>query len=272
MNFQVAIDVSNLSHYYNTFAAVNGISFQVATGSIFGLLGPNGAGKSTTVKILTTLLPPTSGEAHVCGYNVCSQAHYVRQNIGYVPQMLSADGDLSGYENLTLSAKLYGLDSKTRKKHMAEVLEFMGLAEVQHQLVHKYSGGMIRRLEIAQGLVHQPHVLFLDEPTVGLDPAARSMLWKHLKEWRKKQNTTILLTTHDMDEADSICDVVAFMDRGHIVAIDTPAKLKAAIGPKATLDDAFIFYTGNTAFGNTAVDRGDYFHARQARSSHSQHK
>lgn len=267
MNLRVAVDVANLSHYYNSHPAVDNISFQVKTGSIFGLLGPNGAGKSTTVKILTTLLPPTSGTAHVCGYNVCKQASHVRQNIGYVPQMLSADGDLTGYENLTLSAKLYGLDAKTRKEQMAEVLEFMGLIDVQHQLVNKYSGGMIRRLEIAQSLVHQPHVLFLDEPTVGLDPYARSMLWKHLQEWRKKQNTTILLTTHDMDEADGLCDIVAFMDRGRIVAIDTPTNLKAAISPNATLDDAFIYYTGSTL-----GDRGDFTHARQIRSSHAQHK
>lgn len=267
MNTPVAIDVDTLSHFYNTRPAVDGISFQVAAGTIFGLLGPNGAGKSTTVKILTTLLPPTSGTAHVCGYDVQKQASYVRQSIGYVPQMLSADGDLTGYENLTLSAKLYGLDAAVRKRHMAEVLEFMGLSEVQDMLVNKYSGGMIRRLEIAQSLVHQPQVLFLDEPTVGLDPSARSMLWKHLQEWRKKQNTTILLTTHDMDEADGLCDVVAFMDHGHIVAIDTPKRLKAAIGPKATLDDAFIYYTGSSI-----IDRGDFAHARQTRASHSQHK
>lgn len=246
MNVQLAVDVQNLSHYYNSYPAVDNISFQVKSGSIFGLLGPNGAGKSTTVKILTTLLPPTSGSVHVCGYDVHKQASHVRQSIGYVPQKPSADGDLTGYENLRLSAKLYGLNAEDRKTHMAEVLEFMGLVDVQNKLVNSYSGGMIRRLEIAQSLVHQPHVLFLDEPTVGLDPAARSMLWKHLQEWRKKQNTTILLTTHDMDEADGLCDIVAFMNHGRIVAIDTPARLKAAISPHATLDDAFIYYTGDS--------------------------
>ncbi|MBS0634134.1 MAG: ATP-binding cassette domain-containing protein [Verrucomicrobia bacterium] len=249
------IDVQGLTHRYATHLAVNNISFKVPSGAIFGLLGPNGAGKSTTVKILTTLLPATAGDAFVAGYNVRRNPTEVRQNIGYVPQMLCADGDLTGYENLLLSAKLYGLEGAQRKDLMDEVLEFMGLIDVQHDLVNSYSGGMIRRLEIAQSIVHQPHVLFLDEPTVGLDPAARQMLWQHLETWRKKQNTTILLTTHDMDEADALCDVVAFMKRGSIVAIDEPKKLKEAISKAASLDDAFMHYT----------DYGDYAHAKQAR-------
>jgi ABC-2 type transport system ATP-binding protein len=266
MTFQVAIDVDSLSHSYNDHLAVDGVSFQVAAGSIFGLLGPNGAGKSTTVKILTTLLPPSSGTARICGLDVRKQSSEVRQNIGYVPQMLSADGDLTAYENLTLSAKLYGMGSQERKEHIAEVLDFMGLADVKDTLVNTYSGGMIRRLEIAQSLVHIPQVLFLDEPTAGLDPAARNALWRHIHDWRKKQNTTILLTTHDMDEADAICDVVAFMDHGHIVAIDTPEKLKSAISPTATLDDAFIYYTGTSI-----LDPGGYQHAKQIRRYFSQH-
>ncbi|MCE5293106.1 MAG: ATP-binding cassette domain-containing protein [Chlamydiales bacterium] len=267
MEFSVAIEVEQLSHYYNDHAAVDDISFEVQTGTIFGLLGPNGAGKSTTVKILTTLLPASHGTARVCGYDVKKQASHVRQNIGYVPQALSADGDLTGFENLTLSAKLYGLDARERNDKIHEVLDFMGLTEVKDTIVNKYSGGMIRRLEIAQGLVHQPHVLFLDEPTVGLDPAARSMLWKHLQEWRKKQNTTILLTTHDMDEADALCDVVAFMDHGHIVAIDTPQNLKSAISPNATLDEAFIYYTGSSI-----TDGGGFTHAKQVRRNLSRYQ
>lgn len=267
MHLPVAIDVAELTHYYNTLPAVDNISFQVKAGTIFGLLGPNGAGKSTTVKILTTLLPQTAGNACVCGYDVQKQAQEVRQNIGYVPQLLSSDGDLTGYENLMLSAKLYGLEPEARKEQMAEVLEFMGLLEVKDTLVNKYSGGMIRRLEIAQGLVHQPRVLFLDEPTSGLDPAARSMLWKHLAQWRKKQNTTILLTTHDMEEADALCDIVAFMNCGRIVAIESPEKLKAAIGPRATLNDAFIHYTGTLL-----TEGGDFAHAKQVRHYLSKHK
>ncbi len=249
------IEVRSLTHRYTSHLAVDAISFSVKEGSIFGLLGPNGAGKSTTVKMLTTLLPLTSGHAFVAGYSVQTEAASVRKNIGYVPQLLCADGDLTGYENLLLSARLYGLEGERRKECMDEVLDFMGLTEMQDELVNSYSGGSIRRLEIAQSIVHQPKVLFLDEPTVGLDPAARVMLWQHLQEWRKRQNTTILLTTHDMEEADALCDVVAFMKRGSIVAIDAPKKLKEAIGLEASLDDAFMHYT----------DYGDYSHAKQAR-------
>ena len=187
------------------------ISFSVATGTVFGLLGPNGAGKSTTIKMLTTLLPPTSGSAQVLGYDIVQSPALIRQKIGYVlEKLLSADGDLTGYENLSISAKLYGLPKEIRKKRMNEVLNFMGLLGAQNQLVNQYSGGMIRRLEIAQALVHNPQLLFLDEPTVGLDPSARSILWEHIQEWRNTKGT-ILLTTHDMEEADKICDIVAFM-------------------------------------------------------------
>ncbi len=262
---QISIDVQKLTRYYNAHPAVDKISFQVETGAIFGLLGPNGAGKSTTLKMLTTLLPPTSGTAFVAGFDIKKEAQGVRQSIGYVPQLLSADGDLTGYENLLLSAKLYGLDSAVRKKMMHEVLEFMGLLEVKDLLVNQYSGGMIRRLEIAQSLVHQPKILFLDEPTAGLDPTARATLWSHLREWRHRQNITILFTTHDMDEADLLCDIVAFMDHGHIVAIDSPKKLKEKLGPEANLNDAFIYYTKSSELGG-------YSHARQIRRYLSQHR
>jgi ABC-2 type transport system ATP-binding protein len=241
-----SIEVLHLSHSYTNLLAVDQISFNVKTGSIFGLLGPNGAGKSTTIKMLTTLLPVTSGTARIQGYDLIEEPNQIRQNIGYVPQLLSADGELTGYENLLLSAKLYGLDRSFREKRIADVLEFMGLTASANFLVNQYSGGMIRRLEIAQALLHQPPILFLDEPTVGLDPAARKALWKHIQKWRKENGTTILLTTHDMDEADSLCDIVAFMHLGHIVAMDTPHHLKATLGPKATLDDVFILHTGSS--------------------------
>lgn len=255
-----AIEVQNLTHYYNSQPAVDGISFRVPSGSIFGLLGPNGAGKSTTIKMLTTLLPPTSGTAKVMGHDVVHSPSLIRQNIGYVPQLLSADGELTGYENLLLSAKLYGLSHASRKKRIQEVLDFMGLDEVAHQLVSQYSGGMIRRLEIAQSLLHEPSVLFLDEPTVGLDPAARKVVWQRIQNWRKKFRITILMTTHDMDEADRLCDIIAFMYSGHIVAMDSPLNLKAIIGPKATLDDVFIQYTGTSI-----KESGDYNHVKQIR-------
>ena len=257
-----AIEVLGLTHYYNSIPAVDHISFNVQRGTIFGLLGPNGAGKSTTIKMLTTLLPASSGTAKINGYDIVQDSPLVRQNIGYVPQLLSADGELTGYENLLLSTKLHGLPSSKREKRIHEVLDFMGLNEYADQLVNQYSGGMIRRLEISQALVHAPSVLFLDEPTVGLDPSARKTLWHKIQEWKKQYGTTILLTTHDMHEADDMCDIVAFMHLGHIVMMNSPAKLKAALGPKATLDDVFVRFTGTSI-----KEGGDYSHARQIRNT-----
>ncbi|MDB6082115.1 MAG: drrA [Chlamydiia bacterium] len=255
-----AIQVQELTRYYGTRAAVDKLSFDVPAGSVFGLLGPNGAGKSTTIKMLTTLLPPTSGTALIGGYDINEAPSMVRQIIGYVPQQLSADGELSGYENLLLSAKLYGLNSKNQTRRVDEVLEFMGLSEFRNELVNQYSGGMIRRLEIGQALLHEPQVLFLDEPSVGLDPVARKSLWSHIEEWRKAFGTTILLTTHDMDEADKLCDQVIFMHLGHIVAMDTPANLKATLGLNATLDDVFVHYTGTSI-----KEGGDFNNVQQIR-------
>lgn len=258
-----AIDVRELTRYYNSVHAVDHISFQVDPGTIFGLLGPNGAGKSTTIKMLTTLLPPTLGTAKIFGLDILESPGKVREKIGYVSQLISADGDLTGYENLLLSCKLYGIDNKEEK--MKEVLDFMGLSDVANQMVNQYSGGMIRRLELAQGLIHNPQVLFLDEPSVGLDPHARATVWKHLKEWRDRFGTTIFMTTHDMDEADKLCDVVAFMFLGHIVAIDSPKNHKAKIGPKATLDDVFLHHTGTSI-----QEGGSYDQAKEVRRTLSQ--
>ena len=257
---QPAIDVFNLTHYYDSIPAVDRISFQVSEGTVFGLLGPNGAGKSTTIKMLTTLLPPTSGTATVSGFDIVQNPASVRQNIGYVPQLLSADGDLSGFENLLLSGKLYGLPAQRRDKRIHEVLDFMGLKGSADQLVNQYSGGMIRRLEIAQALLHLPKVLFLDEPTLGLDPSARQLLWHRIQVLRKQYGTTILITTHDMEEANLLCDIVAFMHVGHIVKMDSPDNLKATLGPKATLNDVFMQYTG------TSIKEGDsYSNVKQTR-------
>lgn len=258
----LAIEVSELSHAYNSTLAVDRISFGVKTGTTFGLIGPNGAGKSTTIKMLTTLLPVTSGSGRVNGYDLVTQPSQIRQSIGYVPQLLSADGELTGYENLLLSAKLYGLHRKYYKDKIREILTFMNLSDSADKLVHHYSGGMIRRLEIAQALLHEPKVLFLDEPTVGLDPAARQMLWRHIQELNEQLGTTILMTTHDMDEADRLCDIVALMHVGHIIVMDTPSKLKAALGPKATLDDVFILHTGSSL-----KESGNYQHVKQTRST-----
>lgn len=255
-----SIEVHNLTHCYNSHPAVDDISFQLGAGHILGLLGPNGAGKSTTIKMLITLLPPTSGTATVMGYDIVREPHLVRAQIGYVPQLISADGDLTGYENLLLSAKLYGLSQPKRGRRIEEVLSFMELDPYAGQLVNQYSGGMIRRLEIAQALLHEPKVLFLDEPTVGLDLVSKKSLLDRIRTWRKKFGTTILITTHDMDEADALCDQVAFMNLGKIAAMDTPANLKAALGPNATLEDAFIHFT--SALLNVG---GDYDTVKQTR-------
>lgn len=256
----LAIELISLTHCYDSYPAVNQISFGIKSGSIFGLIGPNGAGKSTTIKMLTTLLPATSGDARINGYSIIHNPEQVRQCIGYVPQMISADGDLTGYENLLLSAKLYGLSHDLRQKKIREVLEFMNLMDVKDKLVNSYSGGMIRSLEISLALIHQPVVLFLDEPTVGLDPAARKTIWKYIQELNNQMGMTIFMTTHDMDEADALCDIVGLMHFGKIVVMDTPHKLKATLGPKATLDDVFIINTGSSL-----KETEDYQNAKQTR-------
>ncbi len=254
------LEVKHLTHSYGAHIAVNDISFTLEKGAIFGLIGPNGAGKSTTIKMLTTLLPITSGEAYIVSFSVAKSARKVRENIGYVPQAISADGDLTAYENLLISAKLYGIPNHLIDQKINETLLFMELSHVKDKLVSQYSGGMIRKLEIAQALLHEPKLLFLDEPTVGLDPAARKSLWRHIQELNKKLQTTILMTTHDMDEADLLCDTVALMHRGKIVVMDTPNRLKAALGEEATLDDVFIFYTGSSL-----KETGDFQNVKQIR-------
>jgi ABC-2 type transport system ATP-binding protein len=240
------IEVQNLVKRFGEHTAVNGVSFEVEQGEVFGLLGPNGAGKSTTIKMLTTLLSPTAGSARVAGFDIAHQTSSVRRNIGYVPQALSADGTLTGYENLLIFTKLYDLPRNIRTARIHEVLSFVGLTDASNVLVQHYSGGMIRRLEVAQSLLHQPKVLFLDEPTVGLDPIARQAIWDHLMELRSETNMTIFLTTHSMEEADSLCSRVGIMHRGDIVALDTPAALKATVeGTNVTLNDVFVHYAGD---------------------------
>ncbi len=196
--------------------------------------------------MLTTLLPPTSGTAHVAGFDIVHQSAAVRRMIGYVPQMISADGALTGYENLLIFAKLYDLPRRERKARVEEALAFMGLTAAANRLVNQYSGGMIRRLEIAQSMMHRPPVLFLDEPTVGLDPLARSAVWEHILRLRAEHQTTIFCTTHLMEEADACCDRVAIMNLGKVAAIGSPADLKASLDePDATLEDVFIFHSGS---------------------------
>jgi ABC-2 type transport system ATP-binding protein len=234
-----------LTRTFGDFTAVKNLNLSVEEGEVFGLLGPNGAGKTTTIKMLTTLIPPTSGTAQIAGLDVLRRASSVRRLIGYVPQLLSADGSLTGYENLLIFAKLYDLDPKLRERRVREALQFMGLGDASNRLVRTYSGGMIRRLEIAQSMIHAPRMLFLDEPTVGLDPVARKVVWGRIEELRREFGTTILLTTHYMEEADVLCNRIAIMHLGEMVALDTPDALKQSIGaPDVTLDDVFAHYTG----------------------------
>jgi ABC-2 type transport system ATP-binding protein len=240
------LETESLTRSFNTVIAVDKLNLTIESGEIFGLLGPNGAGKTTTIKMLTTLLPPTSGKAYVAGYDVVAQAGDVRRVIGYVPQMLSADGTLTGYENLIIFAKLYDLPKSEREDRVHDALDFMGLEDSADKMVRQYSGGMIRRLEIAQSMLHRPRVLFLDEPTVGLDPNARRTVWEHIQELCTRYGTTIMLTTHMMEEADVICGRVAIMHHGKIAAIGSPEQLKASIeGENVTLDDVFIHYSGD---------------------------
>jgi len=240
-----AIRTRDLTKRFGACLAVDGVSLDIAPQETFGLLGPNGAGKSTLIKILTTLLPPTSGQGWVTGLEIGREAARVRAAIGYVPQMLSADGALTGYENLLTAARLYGVPRKERAPRIQEALDLMSLGDAAHTLVRGYSGGMIRRLEIAQAMLHHPAVLFLDEPTVGLDPAAREAMWAHLRQLQKHLQTTILLTTHYMEEAEQLCDRVAILDRGRMVADGSPGDLMARAGQAASLEEAFIRLTGS---------------------------
>lgn len=223
--------------YRNGVQALSGVSFQVRAGEIFGLLGPNGAGKSTTVRILTTLTQPTSGRAEVAGYDVLRRAQQVRRRIGYVAQASGIDKYGTGRENLTLQAQLERVPARDTPQRVTELLERVGLAEAADRLVHTYSGGMKRRLDIALGLVHQPEVLFLDEPTTGLDPETRATLWEDLRRLRAEQRLAVLLTTHYLEEADTLCDRLAIVDHGRVVIEGTPSELKAQIqGDTVTLD------------------------------------
>ncbi len=241
------LETEALTRRFGALVAVDRLTIAVEAGEVFGMVGPNGAGKTTTVKMLVTLLPPTSGRARVAGFDVVAHAASVRRSIGYVPQLISADGALTGYENLLVSARLYDTPRRERAARIREALDFMGLSEAAAKLVREYSGGMIRRLEIAQSMMHRPRVLFLDEPTVGLDPVARRTLWRHLQQLRDDYGTTIVLTTHYLEEAEDFCHRVAIMNLGKVVALGTPDELKSSIGaPEASLDDVFAHYTGST--------------------------
>lgn len=221
-----AIQVQDIVKRYGDFEAVKGVNFSVADGEIFGLLGPNGAGKSTLIRMMTTLIPLTSGKALVAGHNVAEDADAVRRLIGVIPQALTSDPDLTVGENLSIYAKLYGVPKAQREKNIQEVLEAVDLVKWREAQTKTLSGGMRRRLEIARGLVHNPQIFFLDEPTTGLDPVSRIAVWEMLNNLRTTRGLTMLITTHYMEEADKLCDRIAIVDHGTLVALGTPIELK----------------------------------------------
>ncbi|MGI0005401.1 MAG: ATP-binding cassette domain-containing protein [Nitrososphaera sp.] len=224
------INIKGLVKRYGRLTAVDGLTLDIKDNEVFGLLGSNGAGKTTTIHMLATLLKPTAGTATVNGYDIVVQPSKVRESIGIVFQAPSSDDMLTGYENLHIHALLYSVPSKGRKKRIEEVLELVGLADRKNDRVKTYSGGMRRRLEIARGLLHKPKVMFLDEPTLGLDPASRETMWRYVRRLVEEEKVTIILTTHYMEEADALCDRIGVIDKGRIVALDTPANLKASLG------------------------------------------
>jgi ABC-2 type transport system ATP-binding protein len=227
---ETLIKTERLRKVFGDFTAVDDISFEVYKGEVFGILGPNGAGKTTLIKMLSTLLHPTSGRAFVAGFNISERPGDVRKNIGMVFQEPTLDIELTARENLDFHARLYGMDRRKREERIKEVLEIVDLGEKADELVKKFSGGMQRRLEIARGLMHSPKVLFLDEPTLGLDAQTRRKIWEYINQLKEKRETTIILTTHYIEEAESLCDRVAIIDHGRIIAIDTPGKLKGRVG------------------------------------------
>ena len=239
------IRVQNLVKTFGTFTAVNDVSFEVAEGEIFAFLGPNGAGKTTTIKMLTTLLKPTSGSIELDGLNPALKQNEVRQRFGIVFQDPSLDGDLTAEENMEIHGVLYHVPSKPRRQRTEELLKQFELWERRKDQVKKFSGGMKRRLEIARGFLHTPKILFLDEPTLGLDPQSRNQLWTHVKKVNEAEKVTVMLTTHYMDEADRVAHRVGVIDHGKLVAQGTPQAIKDQTGT-TTLEEAFLKLTGST--------------------------
>ncbi len=240
-----AIEVINIVKRYGNFTAVDGVSFDVAEGEVFGLLGPNGAGKSTLIRMMTTLLEITSGAAMIEGNDVSKDPNKARLCMGVIPQAMTSDGDLTVWENLSIYSKLYGIPAADRQSSIKELLELVDLTQWRDAPAKNLSGGMRRRLEIARGLVHRPRIFFLDEPTTGLDPVSRVAVWEMITEIKQKRNLTVLITTHYMDEADRLCDRIAIVDHGKLVALDSPRALKASV-PGSTVIEA--------QFGNVKPD------------------
>ncbi len=240
------VRTQDLRYAFGDHVAVDGLDLALDPGEVFGLLGPNGAGKTTTIRVITTLLPAPPGTVTVAGLDVARHRRQVRRLLGYVPQQLSADASLTGRENVALFARLFDVPRRGRTEAVDAVLDAMGLSDAADRTASTYSGGMVRRLELAQALVSAPEVLVLDEPTVGLDPVARSGVWDRIHEVRRETGMTVLVTTHAMEEAELHCDRVALLHRGRKRAEGTPAELMATLGADATLDDVFRHYTGDT--------------------------
>jgi ABC-2 type transport system ATP-binding protein len=234
-----AIVVDGLTKRFGDFTAVDGVSFAVSSGEIFGLLGPNGAGKSTLIRMLTTLIPPTAGTARVGGCDIAGDPDGVRRAIGVIPQAMTSDLELSARENLLIFAKLYGVSREVRRRLIPDLLEAVQLTQWADRPVRNLSGGMRRRLEIARGLVHEPRIFFLDEPTTGLDPVSRAAVWEMLQKIKGERDLTVLLTTHYMDEADHLCGRVAIVDHGRLMALDAPMRLKASVPGRNVLEASF---------------------------------
>ncbi|QCB97178.1 ATP-binding cassette domain-containing protein [Arthrobacter sp. PAMC25564] len=244
METVAAVRCRNVRYSFGSTVAVGGVDLDVEAGTIFGLLGPNGAGKTTIIRMITTLLNTRIGSIEVFGVDVARHKLQVRRLIGYVPQQPSADADLTARENVALFARLFDVPRRERRRVVGSALDSVGLAEVADQRANTLSGGMVRRLELAQALVSAPRLLILDEPTIGLDPIGRAAVWGRIQDVRSRTGMTVLVTTHYMDEADQHCDRIAMMHHGLIHGLGTPAELKRGLGPEATLDDVFLASTG----------------------------
>jgi len=260
----LAVSIRDLVVRFGATTAVDDVSLDIRPGEVFGLLGPNGAGKTTAMRVLTTLLPPTAGSVSVFGVDVAERPMQVRRLLGFVPQQLSADAALTGRENVALFARLFDVPRRRRREVVSEMLDAVGMSDAADRLVSTYSGGMVRRLELAQALVNRPRLLVLDEPTIGLDPIARQGVWARIAELRAGTGMTVLLTTHYLEEANELCDRVALMHQGRLRAIGSPGELEAALGAGTTLEDVFRHYTGDAGEAN-----GDMRQVRQARRTAS---
>ena len=264
MSTLAAVEVRGLRHRFGAHVAVDGVDLQVLPGEVFGLLGPNGAGKTTTIRVLNTLLPLKEGSVHVFGHDVRRDSMAVRRLLGYVPQQLSIEAALTGRENVAWFARLFDVPRRERRERVEDALAAMGLADDADRLAGTYSGGMVRRLELAQALVNRPALLVLDEPTVGLDPVARGGVWERVEEMRRTTGMTVLVTTHYMEEADALCDRVALMHLGKLRVVGAPEALRRSLGPRATLEDVFRHNTGDSLDGERA-GRGGLREIRRTR-------